>query len=119
MLMQLVLLQQIAVDTLTSRKKSLETDACLSRALLNEEYASNAELVIAGKEVMASLQEREKKLTTLEEEKVKLACKLLAVSDEVSAKEEYYEDLLMKWKEGVDKTVEEAARWRLTREMEK
>ena len=69
----------------------------------------NAELVRAGKEAVASFQKTEKRLPALEEEKVELTCRLRTVSDAVSDKEEYYEDLFTKWKEGVDKAVEEAA----------
>ena len=53
MLMQLVVPLQAANDALTSRNKSLEADARMSRALLKEECARNTELVRAGKEAMA------------------------------------------------------------------
>ena len=62
----------------------------------------------AGKEAMTSFQGRETKLATLKKEKLELACRLYTLSDVVSMKEKYYENLLTKWKEGVDKSVEEA-----------
>ena len=51
------------------------------------------------------MQKREEKLAVSQEEKMDLACRLSTVIEVVSDKEEYYKDLLLKWKEGVDKTI--------------
>ena len=78
----------------------------------------NEELVRAGKEAMTSFQETEERLTMLEEQKVELTCRLHSVSDTVFDKEAYYEDILEKWKAGIDKTIEDEASGRVKREME-
>ena len=54
----------------------------------------------------------------MEKEKVELTYRLHAVSNTVTDKEEYYEDLLRKWKAGVDKTIDDKARGRVKRELE-
>ena len=54
---------------------------------------------------MAYFQERERKLAVLKEEKVELPYRRYTVSDAVSKKQEYYEGLLKKQKEGVNKIV--------------
>ena len=100
---------QKAVESLTYVNKLTKTEIDVYKQLWEDERARNKELVRAGKEAMVAFQEREKKMDELEEEKVELTCRLRTVSDVVSDKEQYCEDLLAKWKEGVDKTVEEAA----------
>ena len=51
--------------------------------------------------------------------KVELTCRLRSVSDMLSDKKEYYMDLFTKWKESVEKMVDEAASWKMKSEMEK
>ena len=64
-----------------------------------------------------SFQERKVRLAILEEEKIELTCRLHMVSNVVSDKEEYYEDLLGKWKTDLDKTIQNEANGRVKREM--
>ena len=118
-LIQLVVLLQAAVDTLTSQNKSLETDARLSRALLKEKCTRNAELVRAGKEVIDSFQERERKLATLEEENTELTCRLRTISQAVSNREEFYKDLLAKYKVQWEELTEKNVVKGVEREMER
>ena len=67
--------------------------------------ARNEELVGVGKESMTAFQERKKTITAFKEEQVELMCRLCAVSDVVSDKKKYYENLLAKWNVGADKTI--------------
>ena len=108
-LIVMVLPLQKTIESFTNQNKLLKSSANYLKFLLVDEYTKNGELVRVGKEAMTPLQERETKLTALEEEKLQLTCRLYAVSDAVTDKEEYYQGLLKKRKAGVDKTIEDAA----------